>query len=85
MIFTPATEYTKQCFNRYGMKPYDAVTECTLKEPDYVSYDLTVLDFNGHYQAAHGSVINPLKFGTIQQAEEWLSVWYSENKQRSAK
>jgi hypothetical protein len=84
MIFTPASEYTKHCFNRYGIKHYDAITECTVKETGFVSYDLTVLDFKGHYQSAHGSIIHPVKFETIEQAEQWLNVWYSENKQQAA-
>ncbi len=66
------------------MKPYNAITECVKHEEGFVSYDLTVLDFGGHYQAAHGSVINPLKFDTIYQAQEWLYTWYNNNKQKAA-
>jgi hypothetical protein len=83
--FKPASPYTQHCFNPYGLKPYDAVLECEIREePTYASYDLTVIDFNDHYKVAHGSFIEPFIFKTLDEAKKWLITWYEANKQRKA-
>jgi hypothetical protein len=82
--FIPATPYTQLCFNPHGIKNYDAVSECEMRENGYASYDLTVLDFGAHYQAAHGAIIEPFIFKTVAQAQEWLIKWYEMNKQKAA-
>lgn len=84
-LFKPASPYTQHCFNPYGLKNYDAVLECEMREvPTYASYDLTVLDFGSHYQVAHGLYIEPFIFKTTKEAEQWLLNWYELNKQKAA-
>ncbi len=85
MQFTPATSYTRECFNRYGLKPFDAVEECTMQEPGFVLYDLTVLrHVDGRYLAAHGATVRPDTFDTPAAARRWLRDWYAANRQPAA-
>jgi hypothetical protein len=84
MRFTPATEFTRTCFNRYGIKPADAVLECTVCEPGYASYDLTVLSDGAVFYAAHGAVVMPRPFSTSNDAKAALKRWYQVNKSKAA-
>jgi len=82
--FKPASGFTMEVFNPNCLKAYDAVLECEMREAGYASYDLTVLDYGTHYQAAHGSFIEPFIFKTTSEAKKWLSTWYEMNKQKAA-
>jgi hypothetical protein len=82
--FKTASPYTEHCFNPHGLKNYDAVLECEMRENGFASYDLTVLDFNTHYQVAHGAYIEPFIFKTTKEAKQWLLNWYELNKQKAA-
>jgi hypothetical protein len=82
MQFKPATDYTRECFNRYGFKPFDAVEECTMHEPGFVLYDLTVLKHHsGWFLAAHGATLCATPFQSRAAARRWLTDWYAANRQ----
>jgi len=82
--FKPASGFTMEAFNPNCLKAFDAVLECEMREAGYASYDLTVLDYGTHYQAAHGSFIEPFIFKTTNEAKKWLATWYEMNKQKAA-
>jgi hypothetical protein len=84
MRFTPATEFTRTCFNRYGIKPVNAILECTMREPGYASYGLTVLSDGAVFYAAHGTVVMPQPFSTSGKAKAALKRWYQANKSKAA-
>ena len=89
MNFIPADEYTQEIFNPYGAKPYDAILmTSTSTSEGYAPYDLTILDgepssvHGVHYMAAHGSVIEPFIFKTIDDAKKYIVQWYLDNRQK---
>jgi hypothetical protein len=86
--FKPASEYTKEIFNKYGTQPFDAILECTMREPGYASYDLTILEDKDAkcFYAAHGSVLmKDQPMDSAAKAGKLAMKWYEANKQRAAK
>lgn len=89
MNFIPADEYTQETFNPRGLKNHDAILMTrTSKENGYAPYDLTIIEGSPssvhgvHYMAAHGSVIEPLIFKTIDDAKKYIVQWYLDNRQK---
>lgn len=81
--FVIADDYTREIFNPYGAKQYDAVFMKTTSEPGFSPYDLTILKLNsGEFIAATGSKVYQEKFTTAAAAANWLANWYKENKQK---
>ena len=81
--FVVADDYTREIFNPYGAKQYDAVFMKTTSEPGFSPYDLTILKLNsGEFIAATGSKVYQEKFTTAAAAANWLANWYKENKQK---
>ncbi len=84
--FVKADDYTVEVFNKYGMKPYDAVYMQTKGGRGEPTYDLTVLKHeNGKYLAAHGSVIVKQQFDRASDAAAYLEEWYINNRQSAYK
>ena len=84
--FVKADDYTIEVFNKYGMKPYDAVYMQTKGGRGEPTYDLTVLKHeNGKYLAAHGSVIVKQQFDRASDAAAYLEEWYINNRQSAYK
>ena len=84
--FKKADAQTKMDFNKYNMKPYDAVYTVTMGAKDEPKYDLTILKHeNGKFLAAHGSVVVKQEFAKAEDAAKWLMNWYEENKRPAAK
>ena len=84
--FVKADDYTVEVFNKYGMKPYDAVYMQTKGGRGEPTYDLTVLKHeNGKYLAAHGSVIVKQQFDRASDAADYLEEWYINNRQSAYK
>ncbi|NDD14600.1 MAG: hypothetical protein EB072_18635 [Betaproteobacteria bacterium] len=84
--FVKADDYTVEVFNKYGMKPYDAVYMQTKGGRGEPIYDLTVLKHeNGKYLAAHGSVIVKQQFDRASDAADYLEEWYINNRQSAYK
>ena len=84
--FVKADDYTIEVFNKYGMKPYDAVYMQTKGGRGEPTYDLTVLKHeNGKYLAAHGSVIVKQQFDRASDAAAYLKEWYINNRQSAYK
>ena len=84
--FKKADAQTKTDFNKYNMKPYDAVYTVTMGAKDEPKYDLTILKHeNGKFLAAHGSVVVKQEFSKAEDAAKWLMNWYEENKRPAAK
>jgi len=84
--FVKADDYTVEVFNKYGMKPYDAVYMQTKGGRGEPTYDLTVLKHeNGKYLAAHGSVIVKQQFDRANDAAAYLEEWYINNRQSAYK
>lgn len=76
--FRPASDYTIECFDPWGIKPYRAVLECTKGGRGKPIYDLTILVEGTNYRAAHGSVIVDKVFNHPADAAQWLLSWYKE-------
>ena len=84
--FVKADDYTIEVFNKYGMKPYDAVYMQTKGGRGEPIYDLTILKHeNGKYLAAHGSVIVKQEFDRAGDAAAYLEEWYINNRRPAAK
>jgi len=84
--FKKADAQTKTDFNKYNMKPYDAVYTVTMGDKGEPKYDLTILKHeNGKFLAAHGSVVVKQEFSKAEDAAKWLMNWYEENKRPAAK
>lgn len=84
--FKKADAQTKTDFNKYNMKPYDAVYTVTMGAKGEPKYDLTILKHeNGKFLAAHGSVVVKQEFAKAEDAAKWLMNWYEENKRPAAK
>ena len=78
--FKPASSFTKEVFNPYGMKPYDAIRECQIRTDGHAPVDLTIIHHNdGLYSFAHGEVINPQKFKTMTATASSCLKWYESN------
>ena len=84
--FVKADDYTIEVFNKYGMKPYDAVYMQTKGGRGEPIYDLTILKHeNGKYLAAHGSVIVKQEFDRVSDAAAYLEEWYINNRRPAAR
>lgn len=88
--FHHATEYTRDCFNPHGIKPLDVIVECTMREPGFASYDLTLIkhldaDWDAPYSFAHGAVIDPQRFFNLELAARAALAWYQSNRQPAAR
>ena len=84
--FVKADDYTIEVFNKYGMKPYDAVYMQTKGGRGEPIYDLTILKHeNGKYLAAHGSVIVKQEFDRAGDAAAYLEEWYINNREPAAR
>jgi hypothetical protein len=88
MHFIKADAYTEECFNPHGLKPYDAILMVTTSmDEGFAPYDLTILEgcpssVDGlHYLAAHGGVVEPLIFKTIDDAKRYIVEWYFVHRQ----
>ncbi|NBR62615.1 MAG: hypothetical protein EBT86_13540, partial [Actinobacteria bacterium] len=83
--FVKADDYTVEVFNKYGMKPYDAIYMQTKGGRGEPIYDLTILKHeNGRYLAAHGSVIVKQEFERASDAAAFLEQWYINNRRPAA-
>lgn len=81
--FKPATDYTKDVFNPWGVGRYDAVLETQVRPVGFASVDLTILKtLSGFYVFAHGSVITENRFSTDKQACVAARDWYKANYSR---
>ena len=70
-----ADEYTKECFNKWGYNPYQAVLTKSAKNPDGVYYDATILKHDdGGYIPCHGGV-KLSKVHTMREARGILDKW----------
>lgn len=84
--FVKADDDTIEVFNKYGMKPYDAVYMQTKGGRGEPTYDLTILKHeNGKYLAAHGSVIVKEEFDRASDAAAYLEEWYLNNRRPAAR
>lgn len=84
--FKKADAQTITAFNKYNMKPYDAVYTVTMGDKGEPKYDLTILKHeNGKFLAAHGAVVVKQEFSKAEDAAKWLMNWYEENKRPAAK
>ena len=84
--FVKADDYTIEVFNKYGMKPYDAIYMQTKGGRGEPIYDLTILKHeNGKYLAAHGSVIVKQEFDRAGDAAAYLEEWYINNREPAAR
>jgi hypothetical protein len=87
--FQKADYITQEIFNPRGMRSHDAILMCTTDTSDgFAPYDLTILDgcpssvHGMHYLVAHGCVIEPLVFKTIDAAKTYIIRWYFDNRQK---
>jgi hypothetical protein len=87
----PADCMTQDFFNPHGLKNYDAILMLrTDTDEGYAPYDLTILDgspssvHGAHYLAAHGSVVQPIVFKSINDAKLQIIDWYMTNRQLMA-
>lgn len=80
--FTPATEYTRDCFNRWDLAPYDAILEYQMREAPYAPYDLTILVgdpssvYGKHYRIATGCHVYPFIYKNKVAAADALIAQY---------
>lgn len=80
-LFKPATDYTREVFNKYGLKPYDAVLETQVRIEGYAPVDLTILKTtDGSFRFAHGSVVTGDVFKTATTATIAAFKWYRANR-----
>lgn len=76
--FIKATDFTKDCFNKWGYEPYDAILETCINEYPYAPYDLTILIgdpssvYGKHYLIATGTKVYPFVFKTVNEAADAL-------------
>lgn len=84
--FVKADDYTVDVFNKYGMKPYNAVYMQTKGGRGEPTYDLTILKHDsGKYLAAHGSVLVKQEFDRASDAAAYLEKWYAANREPAAR
>jgi hypothetical protein len=74
-----ADEFTKDCFNKWGAQPYQAVLTVSAKNRDGCRYDATILKHdNGSFIPCHGGVrLEPVP--KMKTAKTLLNKWIAEN------
>ena len=74
-----ADEFTKDCFNKWGYNPYQAVLTTSHNDKNGVRYDATILKHdNGSFIPCHGGVkLEAVK--KLREAREILNGWIIKN------
>ena len=79
MTYTPATDYTKDCF-----KNADAIQAASVSSEGFARYDLTILKGGAKkYFYAHGVVMENATYTTIKQAKQAALSWYLQNRAKA--
>lgn len=78
--FKPASDYTRYCFDKHGIKPFKAVYECQARNDGFAPVDLTLIKHDaGEYSFAYGGVIDGARFKRREDAARAAFVWYGVN------
>ena len=78
--FKPASDYTRYCFDKHGIKPFKAAYECQARCNGFAPVDLTIIAHDaGGYSFAHGAVITSETFKRREDAARAAFVWYGAN------
>ena len=74
-----ADGFTKDCFNKWGYNPYNAILTISRNNPDGVRYDATILKHdNGYFIPCQGSIkLEGVK--KLKTAKDLLNNWIIEN------
>jgi hypothetical protein len=74
-----ADEFTKDCFNKWGYNPYNAILTISRKNTNGVRYDATILKHdNGSFIPCHGGV-KLEAVAKMKTAKDVLNNWIADN------
>jgi hypothetical protein len=71
-------------FDKHGINGITAISETTIRDEVYASYDLTILKTKDGYQFAHGCVVDASISDTETEAQSKALAWYENNRQAKA-